>query len=84
MSLAPGDNELAETVKALKFEVAGKGTDLAPSTMDAARLEAEGSPGRRPSKTAVIEALERFYRGILRARDGRAGRDDGKRVTTAR
>ncbi|HEY8548979.1 MAG TPA: tetratricopeptide repeat protein [Vicinamibacterales bacterium] len=72
-TLAPGDDELNEIVETLTREVAEQGSADATNgyasaaAHDTATIETEGH--RRP----VVDALERFYRGILRVRSGRNG-----------
>jgi tetratricopeptide (TPR) repeat protein len=70
VSLAPADDELADIVESLKQEVAEKGESTVVEA--AASIEAE-APALAPQKAAMVEALERFYRGILKVRSRAAG-----------
>ena len=71
--LAPGDGELTELVRELELEVAAS----AAAGRGAGRRRRGGRRGRRRASGAgaAIEALERFYRAIVRRRAaGAAGR----------
>ena len=75
--LAPGDGELAEMVRELELEVAAS---RAASRGAGAGDEAAAAAGVELPAQAAIEALERFYRAIVRrraagqpARNGRGG-----------
>jgi tetratricopeptide (TPR) repeat protein len=71
VSLAPGDDELADIVKSLKQEVAAAGIEV-PATP--APVSATGEVLVEPApKAAMVEALERFYRGILRVKSAGSG-----------
>jgi tetratricopeptide (TPR) repeat protein len=67
--LAPGDGELTEMVRELELEVAAlqPSADLAVTEVEAA---AEAVVEPVPAQVAAIEALERFYRAIVRRRVG--------------
>src|SRR4051812_27443222 len=62
--LAPGDGELAEMVRELEVEVAA----LAPPVEEPLDAEpaVETASTPVPVQTAAIDALERFYRSIVR------------------
>jgi tetratricopeptide (TPR) repeat protein len=72
VALAPGDHELADIVQSLKREV-GPSVEAAPVAVnghaEAARVDAAN--GSTDRSGAVLHALERFYRAIVRARDER-------------
>jgi tetratricopeptide (TPR) repeat protein len=70
--LAPGDGELAEMVRELEFEVAAlQPAQDAASAADAGPAEAgDATAGVDLGQSAAIEALERFYRAIVRRRAG--------------
>ena len=65
--LAPGDGELTELVRELEVEVAA--LEL-PGGEPAAEVEGDGETvaDAVPAQVAAIEALERFYRAIVRRR----------------
>ena len=67
VALAPGDHELGDIVQSLQREV-GKAApaDAAPTNGHAVAAAADGATERNG---AVLQALERFYRAIVRARD---------------
>ena len=63
--LAPGDGELAEMVRELELDVAAS----APPVEAAVEVEPEAPAAEGlPAQAAAIEALERFYRAIVRRR----------------
>jgi tetratricopeptide (TPR) repeat protein len=65
--LAPGDGELAEMVRELELDLAASEPpvdDLAGGDTEAVEAATEGLP----AQAAAIEALERFYRAIVRRR----------------
>jgi tetratricopeptide (TPR) repeat protein len=64
--LAPGDGELAEMVRELELEVGANG----PGTEEWTAEEVEAVPEAVPAGAAspAIEAVERFYRAIVRRR----------------
>jgi hypothetical protein len=62
--LAPGDGELTEMVRELELEVVA----LQPAEEPAADVEAADAVEAVPAQAAAIEALERFYRAIVRRR----------------
>jgi tetratricopeptide (TPR) repeat protein len=74
--LAPGDGELAEMVRELELEVAAS-----QPPVEHGALEVEAAPAARVASTvelelapaAAIEALERFYRAIVRRRTAVSG-----------
>jgi tetratricopeptide (TPR) repeat protein len=63
-TLAPGDLELTETVQTIRREIAA-GSAAPPATAETAVPSPASSPAR-----PVLEALERFYRGILKVKSG--------------
>ena len=63
--LAPGDGELTELVRELELEVAAS---QPPAEEPAAGDEAAAAAGVELPAQAAIEALERFYRAIVRRR----------------
>ena len=71
--LAPGDGELAELVRELEAEVAA----LAPAVPEPAEAEVEGETGSELSGTAAVQALERFYRAIVKRRAAAQGASHG-------
>jgi predicted Zn-dependent protease len=79
LGLAPGDGELAEMVRELELEVAALQPPVEEGAQDAdarsadsgVETTAEGALGQ----TAAIEALERFYRAIVRRRAAGQGHD---------
>jgi tetratricopeptide (TPR) repeat protein len=77
VSLAPADDELADIVQSLKQEVAEKGES---AVVEAAASSEADAPALAPQKAAMVEALERFYRGILKVR-GRAAGGGGNGLT---
>src|SRR4051812_35083890 len=65
--LAPGDGELAEMVRELEVEVAAQAPAVEePIVEQEPAEEADATPVT--AQTAAIEALERFYRAIVRRR----------------
>jgi tetratricopeptide (TPR) repeat protein len=65
--LAPGDGELAEMVRELEVEVAAQAPAVEePIVEQEPADEADATPVT--AQTAAIEALERFYRAIVRRR----------------
>ncbi len=52
------------------------------AVVDAAASSEADAPALAPQKAAMVEALERFYRGILKVR-GRAGGGSGGNGLTA-
>jgi tetratricopeptide (TPR) repeat protein len=62
--LAPGDGELTEMVRELELEVAA----LEPPVEEAVADVEAAAVEPVPAQTAAIEALERFYRAIVRRR----------------
>lgn len=70
VALAPGDHELADIVQSLQREV-GASEASAPATNGHTVAEASdaASAGASNRNRAVLHALERFYRAIVRARD---------------
>jgi tetratricopeptide (TPR) repeat protein len=77
VSLAPADDELADIVQSLKQEVAEKGESAAETVVS----PESDVPAVVPQKAAVVEALERFYRGILKVRASRAAGRGGSGLT---
>jgi tetratricopeptide (TPR) repeat protein len=72
VSLAPGDHELADVVQSLQREVGAAAEASAPATDGhTAAAGLDGANGSADRGGAVLQALERFYRAIVRARDGR-------------
>jgi len=70
--LAPGDGELTEMVRELEIEVAA----LQPAEEPAGDVEAApGAVEAVPAQLAAIEALERFYRAIVRRRAAGQGQE---------
>jgi tetratricopeptide (TPR) repeat protein len=65
--LAPGDGELAEMVRELQIEVAAAEPPAEEPAVDDAEADAL-TAAAQPSP--AIEALERFYRAIVRRRTG--------------
>jgi hypothetical protein len=63
--LAPGDGELAELVRELEAEVAAQGPAPLPEPEAA---EVHGDPGVELPGAAAVQALERFYRAIVKRR----------------
>lgn len=63
--LAPGDGELAELVRELEAEVAAQAPAAVPEPVPA---DVEGEAGHELGGTAAVQALERFYRAIVRRR----------------
>jgi tetratricopeptide (TPR) repeat protein len=74
--LAPGDGELSEMVRELELEVAA----AEPPALEPPPLEAVAAASpveAEPSQaTAAIEALERFYRAIVKRRAAAGGGAD--------
>jgi len=64
--LAPGDGELAELVRELELEVAALPPAADPESGSEAATAAVVEPV--PAQVAAVEALERFYRAIVRRR----------------
>jgi tetratricopeptide (TPR) repeat protein len=64
--LAPGDGELTEMVRELDLEVAASQPPVEDAVVEAAPVAATVEAG--PAQAAAIEALERFYRAIVRRR----------------
>ena len=62
--LAPGDGELAEMVRELELEVAA----LQPAVEDPVGADVGADVAPVTAQAAAIEALERFYRAIVRRR----------------
>jgi tetratricopeptide (TPR) repeat protein len=62
--LAPGDGELAELVRELEAEVAAQGPAAAPEP----DVAPEGESGDELEGSAAVQALERFYRAIVKRR----------------
>ncbi len=80
--LAPGDGELTELVRELELEVAA----LEPPVEEtAAAVEAASAADVEPvtAQAAAIEALERFYRAIVRRRAAGQGRVETVEVASA-
>jgi tetratricopeptide (TPR) repeat protein len=67
--LAPGDGELAEMVRELEIEVAALQPPVEQAVSTADLPEAAGDAAEvAVGQSAAIEALERFYRAIVRRR----------------
>lgn len=76
LGLAPGDGELAEMVRELELEVAASQPPTEePADGPAAAAAAGGETTAEVAlgQSAAIEALERFYRAIVRRRAGEQG-----------
>jgi tetratricopeptide (TPR) repeat protein len=71
--LAPGDGELAELVRELEAEVAAQAPMAAPEPAGPAEGESTGEL----SGTAAVQALERFYRAIVKRRAAGQGASSG-------
>jgi tetratricopeptide (TPR) repeat protein len=63
--LAPGDGELAELVRELEAEVAAQAPAAVP---EPATPDPGGESGGELTGTAAVQALERFYRAIVKRR----------------
>ncbi|MEO5824153.1 MAG: hypothetical protein ABIT71_26900 [Vicinamibacteraceae bacterium] len=63
--LAPGDGELAEMVRELEMDVAAAEPPIDEPVQEV-EVVAAGVSGTLLSQSAAIEALERFYRAIVR------------------
>ena len=68
--LAPGDGELAEMVRELELDVAASAP---PVEEPATGAEAAEAVTDVPAQSAAIEALERFYRAIVRRKAAAQG-----------
>jgi tetratricopeptide (TPR) repeat protein len=81
VSLAPGDHELADVVQSLQRELAARTpqpvSDAAVPAVPAAAVAVATANGSSHGQGAVLQALERFYRSIVRAKEAR---DSGARV----
>jgi len=72
--LAPGDGELAEMVRELQLEVAALEPPVEEQALEAAPAAAHSDEvGAAPAQAVAIEALERFYRAIVRRRSSGRG-----------
>jgi tetratricopeptide (TPR) repeat protein len=75
VALAPGDHELADIVQSLEREV-GTSAAAAPAATNGHAVEAPAPAASSGKNGAVLQALERFYRAIVRAREAREGAPD--------
>jgi tetratricopeptide (TPR) repeat protein len=66
-ALAPGDGELAEMVRELEAEVAANAPPVEEAVGEV-EVPAEAEAAPVAVQTAAIDALERFYRAIVRRR----------------
>jgi tetratricopeptide (TPR) repeat protein len=73
VALAPGDHELADIVQSLQREIGPAAEVRVAETTNGHAVVADGSVahGSTGRNGAVLQALERFYRSIVRARDAR-------------
>ena len=67
VALAPGDHELADIVQSLQHEV-GASAEVHAASANGHAVEAAARGGAADKSGAVLQALERFYRAIVRAR----------------
>ena len=72
--LAPGDGELAELVRELEAEVAAQAPAAVP---EPATPDPGGESGGELTGTAAVQALERFYRAIVKRRAAGQGASQG-------
>ena len=66
--LAPGDGELAEMVRELELEVAAAEPPIEEPVAEAGEVGAVADTAAAAEASPAIEALERFYRAIVRRR----------------
>jgi tetratricopeptide (TPR) repeat protein len=64
--LAPGDGELAEMVRELELDVAASQPSVEETVYAAGSADAEAATAMAHGRAAAIDALERFYRAIVR------------------
>lgn len=82
VTLAPGDDELAEIIQAIRRDMATGQAAAGAALPPDGPAESQPAESARASGKKVVEALERFYRGVLRVRAaGQGGGPGGTRAT---
>lgn len=82
VTLAPGDDELAEIIQSIRRDLAAAESASAPATAAEPLSAVPPLDPARPSGK-VVEALERFYRGVLRVRAAGQGGPSGDSRSSA-